>query len=44
VPAEQWYAAMMKEAGFETVTVTTIRKRNSNRALFEYDVSGTKPA
>lgn len=43
VPAEQWYAALMREAGFDRVEVTVIRKRNSNRALFEYEVSGVRP-
>ncbi|TYK52566.1 DNA methyltransferase [Actinomadura decatromicini] len=43
VPAEQWYATMMREVGFTDVKVTTIRKRNSNKALYEYDVTGRRP-
>jgi hypothetical protein len=43
VPAEQWYATMLREAGFRNVSVTNIRKRNSNRRLFEFNVSGTRP-
>ena len=43
VPAERWYASLMREAGFTQVTVTTIRKRNSNKALYEYEVSGRRP-
>lgn len=43
VPAEQWYAKMMVEVGFTDVQVTTIRKRNSNTALYEFEVSGNRP-
>ncbi|HZN20276.1 MAG TPA: DNA methyltransferase [Micromonosporaceae bacterium] len=43
VPAEQWYATMLREAGFRDVSVTRIRKRNSKKELFEFDVSATKP-
>lgn len=43
VPAEEWYAALMRETGFTDVDVTVIRKRNSNKALFEYAVSGVRP-
>jgi hypothetical protein len=43
VPAQEWYAAMLREAGFTDVAVATIRKRNSNRALFEYEVSAGRP-
>lgn len=44
VPAEQWFAGMLRALEFEQVSVRTIRKRNSNRALFEYDVSAVRPA
>jgi hypothetical protein len=43
VPAQQWYATMLREVGFENIQVSTIRKRNSNLALYEYEVSGTHP-
>jgi hypothetical protein len=43
VPAQDWYAVLLREAGFTDVTVATIRKRNSNRALFEYEVSAARP-
>lgn len=43
VPAEQWYAKMMSEIGFSDVRIATIRKRNSNIALYEYEVSGSRP-
>jgi hypothetical protein len=43
VPAQEWYAAMLADVGFTDVRVTTIRKRNSNKALYEYEVSGSRP-
>ncbi len=43
VPTEQLYAAMLREYGFVGVTVRPIRKRNSNKALFEFDVSAVWP-
>lgn len=42
VPAQEWYASMMREIGFTQVAVATIRKRNSNAALYEYEVSGIR--
>lgn len=43
VPSEQWYGAMLREAGFVDVGITPIRKRNSNRVLFEYAVTAVRP-
>ena len=43
VPVHRWYAGMLKELGYEDVKIETIRKRNSNKALFEYDVTARKP-
>ncbi|WP_326596631.1 DNA methyltransferase [Streptomyces sp. NBC_01803] len=43
VPAQEWYAAMLRELGYQAVKVEIIRKRNSNKALFEYEVTGTRP-
>ena len=43
VPTEQLYAAMLREYGFAEVAVRPIRKRNSNKALVEFEVSGTWP-
>ena len=43
VPIQDWYAALLAEAGFVDVAVRTIRKRNSNKALYEYAVSATRP-
>lgn len=42
VPAHEWYAEMLRALGYRDVAVEIIRKRNSNKALFEYDVSGVK--
>ena len=42
VPAEKWYAELMAAAGFENIEIETIRKRNSNKALFEFAVSAKK--
>jgi hypothetical protein len=43
VPVEEWYATMLREAGFGEVSVTNIRKRNSNKRLFEFNVSAVRP-
>jgi len=43
VPAQQWYAAMMRDVGFADVRISAIRKRNSKLALYEYEVSGVRP-
>ena len=43
VPVQGWYAALLAEAGFVDVSVRTIRKRNSNKALFEYAVEAQRP-
>jgi hypothetical protein len=43
VPAQDWYAALLRDAGFAGVRVTTLRKRNSKMALFEYEVTATRP-
>ena len=40
IPVERVYADMLRRAGFSSVAVETIRKRNSKKALFEYAVSG----
>lgn len=42
VPAHTWYVEMMKALGFRDVEATAIRKRNSNKKLFEYAVTATK--
>jgi hypothetical protein len=43
VPVHRWYAEMLAHLGYENIRIETIRKRNSNKALFEYDVTATRP-
>lgn len=43
VPVHRWYADMLSALGYEDVQVDIIRKRNSNKALFEYDVHARRP-
>jgi hypothetical protein len=42
VPVERIYARLFAEAGFEHVSVRTLRKRTSKRELFEYLVSARR--
>ena len=42
VPTERWYIEMMRAVGFENATVETVRKRNSNKRLFEYKVEAVR--
>lgn len=42
VPAQEWYADMMRALGYGNIDIITIRKRNSNKRLFEYAVCATK--
>lgn len=44
IPAQEWYAVMLHALGYQSVQIEVIRKRNSNKALFEYEVSGVKPS
>jgi len=41
VPTEAVYMDMFKELGFKDVKVNIIRKRNSKKELYEYDISGS---
>ena len=43
VPTEIWYADLLKRVGFADVSVTAIRKRNSNKKLYEYSVECVHP-
>ena len=43
VPTEQWYARLLEHLGFRDVKIETIRKRNSNKRLFEFSVRASKP-
>lgn len=42
VPVKVLYKDMLEACGFRDVTITTIRKRNSKKSLYEFDVSATK--
>ncbi len=42
VPVERLFADMLTEAGFRDARVTRIRKRNSKKELYEFDVSARK--
>lgn len=44
VPVERLFADMLKAAGFVDVRATRIRKRNSKKELYEFNVSGKKGA
>ena len=41
VPAERWYASLLRAAGFTDVRISVLRKRNSNLALYEYEVTAS---
>ena len=43
VPTERWYSKLLEHAGFENVRMNVIRKRNSNRKLFEFSVECVRP-
>ena len=43
VPTEAIYARLMQNFGYQDIRVEPIRKRNSKRALYEYEVSATWP-
>ncbi|MFQ5673206.1 MAG: DNA methyltransferase [Nitrospinales bacterium] len=40
LPTEHLYADMLAELGFSNIQVKTVRKRNSKKELFEFEVSG----
>lgn len=42
VPVERLFADMLTEAGFRDARITPIRKRNSKKELYEFDVSARK--
>lgn len=42
VPVEQLFGDMLTEAGFSDARITRIRKRNSKKELYEYDVSARR--
>ena len=42
VPVETLFKEMFDALGFKNASIRTIRKRNSKKQLFEYDISGEK--
>lgn len=42
VPTHAWYVEMLKALGYADVQATAIRKRNSNKRLYEYAVTAVK--
>jgi 16S rRNA G966 N2-methylase RsmD len=42
VPTERLYAELLADHGFDDVRVVRLRKRNSKKELFEFDVRGTR--
>lgn len=42
VPVERLYHDMLEAYGFRKVSISTIRKRNSKKSLYEFDVSAEK--
>ena len=42
IPTHDWYRDLMAISGFSDISVSRIRKRNSNKALFEYLVEGRR--
>jgi hypothetical protein len=42
VPAQDWLAILLRQAGFASVSVRSIRKRSSKKALYEYDVTANR--
>lgn len=44
VHSERVYCDMLKKLGFHQVNATVVRKRNSKKELFEFDVSAVAPA
>ena len=43
VPTERWYADILSAVGFRDVTIRAIRKRNSNKRLYEFAVEAVRP-
>ena len=42
VPVERLFADMLTDAGFRDARISRIRKRNSKKELYEFDVSARK--
>jgi len=43
LPVERIYQDMLEETGFTDTRVRIIRKRNSKKELYEYEISGKLP-
>lgn len=43
VPTEQWYANLLSAVGFTSLETKVIRKRNSKKELYEFEVQGVHP-
>ena len=43
VPTEQWYANLLAAVGFTSLEIKVIRKRNSKKELYEFEVQGVRP-
>jgi hypothetical protein len=43
LPVEAIYMALLRQAGFDQITTTVLRKRNSKKELYEYVVQARKP-
>jgi len=42
VPAEKIFAEMLKQVGFKNIDIRVLRKRNSKKELFEFDVTAMR--
>lgn len=42
LPVEDIFKSMLQESGFNNVEIVKLRKRNSKKELFEFDVTGNK--
>lgn len=42
LPVEEIFKSMLQEAGYHDVEIVKLRKRNSKKELFEFDVTGKK--
>ena len=42
VSTERWYADLLAASGFRNISINTVRKRNSNKKLYEYAVQAIR--
>ena len=43
VSTERWYADLLTASGFQDISINTLRKRNSNKKLYEFAVQAIRP-